>query len=71
MPVFDIHCAQLEGEVEIHFGGDPEPRGNPEYRGFSCEGEAGCKQAGVECELFATKGFRPFSAKDAFEFFNS
>ncbi|MCA8911435.1 MAG: hypothetical protein KDB82_07005 [Planctomycetes bacterium] len=71
MPIFDIQCAQLGEIVEIHFGGDPEPRGNPEYRGFSCHGEAACKQAGVECELFVKKGFRPFDVKDAFEHFNS
>lgn len=71
MPVFDIQCSQVEEVVEIHFGGDPEPRGNPEYRGFSCQAEAECRKAGIACELFAIAGYRPFSVADAFEHFNS
>jgi len=71
MPVFDIQCDKLGEIVEIHFGGGPEPRGNPEYRGFSCQAEAACKQAGIQCELFSRQGFRPFEVKDAFAHFNS
>ena len=71
MLIFDIQCAQLEDVVEIHFGGGPDARGNPDYRGFACENEASCQQAGIECELFAKRGFRPFDVKDAFEHFNS
>jgi hypothetical protein len=71
MPIFTIHCARLDDETEIHFGGGPEARGNPEYRGFSCQSEVACKQAGIPCELFTTTGYRPFEVKDAFEFFNS
>ncbi|MCB9895081.1 MAG: hypothetical protein H6839_11575 [Planctomycetes bacterium] len=71
MPVFDIQCSQVEEVVEIHFGGDPEPRGNPEYRGFSCQTEAECRKAGIPCELFTIAGFRPFDVAAAFEHFNS
>lgn len=71
MPVFEIQCARHEEVVEIHFGGDPEARGNPQFRGFTCEGEASCKKAGVECQLFSSTGFKPFEVGDAFEHFNS
>lgn len=71
MPVFEIECARHGEVVEIHFGGDPEPRGHPDYRGFTCEGEATCKEAGIECLLFRKRGFKPFEVKDAFEHFNS
>jgi hypothetical protein len=71
MPIFEIQCIQSEDPVEIHFGGGPETRGHPEFRGFSCEGEAACKQAGVLCALFDAQGLRPFEPRDAFEFFNS
>ena len=71
MPIFEIQCSQVEELVEIHFGGAPEVRGNPEYRGFSCQAEATCHKSGIECELFTLKGFRPFDVKDAFEHFNS
>ena len=71
MPVFDILCAQIGDEVAIQFSSEPEPRGNPEYRGFACENESACEQAGVACQLYSAHGFRPFDVKDAFEFFNS
>lgn len=71
MPIFEIQCAQQGELVEIHFGGDPESRGNPTYRGFSCEAEAACRKAGIECELFARQGFQPFDVRDAFDHFNS
>lgn len=71
MPLFEIYCAQLDAEVEIHFGGAPVTRGDPEFRGFSCPNEAACQRARVECRLFAAQGFRPFAARDAFLHFNS
>ena len=71
MPLFDIQCAQSAEVVEIHFGGEPETRGAPEYRGFSCEGEASCREAGVNCALYCKEGFKPFAPADAFRHFNS
>jgi hypothetical protein len=70
MPVFEIDCGRTDLIVAIAYGGT-ETRGNPEYRGFSCENEAECKSAGIECQLFALRGYRPFEPRDAFEHFDS
>ncbi len=70
MPVFDIHCAQVEEDVRIDFGGDAV-RGRPEFRGFSCEHESACQQAGTRCALFESDGIAPFDPADALRFFNS
>ena len=65
MPVLDLHCLRLDKRVEVHFGGSPETRGDPAYRGFACEGEAACRDSGFKCALFSGGGFRPFEPKDA------
>jgi hypothetical protein len=70
MPAFEINCGRVELVVEITFAGT-EVRGNPEYRGFSCEHEGACQAGGVECQLFTAKGYRPFEVRDAFEHFDS
>lgn len=70
MAVFEINCGRIELVVEITFEGT-EARGNPEYRGFVCEHEGQCHAAGIECQLFALKGYRPFEVRDAFEHFDS
>lgn len=66
MALFDIYCAQLDDEVEIHFGGPAEARGDPAFRGFSCPHEAACQRAGIMCRLYAAEGYRPFEPADAF-----
>lgn len=70
MPVFDIHCAQVDDKVRIDFGGD-EARGDAAFRGFSCEHESACEAGGIRCALFDAGGVPPFEPADAFEFFNS
>ena len=70
MPTFDIDCAQIGDPVRIDFGGD-EARGRPDFRGFSCEHESACQQAGIRCALFDATGIPPFDPRDAFEHFNS
>lgn len=69
MAAFEINCGRVELVVEITYAG-AEARGNPEYRGFSCEHEGEC-HAGIECQLFCASGYRPFEVADAFEHFNS
>jgi hypothetical protein len=70
MPTFDLDCGRIEEIVEITYGGH-ETRGHADFRGFSCAHAAACEAAGIECQLFALRGYRPFEPRDAFEHFDS
>jgi hypothetical protein len=70
MAVFEIHCGRVDLVVKITYGGVEAP-GNAEYRGFPCSHAGECQQAGIECQLFTQRGYRPFEVADAFEHFNS
>lgn len=67
MPGFDLDCPIIGEAVVITLEGF-EVRGDPALRGFSCEMEAQCHAAGVQCGLFLAGGPRPFETADVFRF---
>jgi hypothetical protein len=67
MPNFDLDCPLIGEPVLITLEAF-EVRGDPALRGFSCEMEAQCHQAGVQCALFVSGAPRPFEVEDALRF---
>lgn len=67
MPEFEIDCPII-GEIALITLEGTQVRGEPALRGFACEHEAGCENAGVECALFRAGAPAPFDVKDAFRF---
>lgn len=67
MPGFDLDCPIIGEAVLITLDGF-EVRGDPAFRGFSCEMEAECHRAGILCALFVNGAPRPFDVEDALRF---
>jgi hypothetical protein len=67
VPTFDLACPITGEEAEISLDGF-ETRGEPAFRGFSCEHESACAKAGVKCALYLLGGAHPFDVKDALQF---
>lgn len=65
--MLEIECPIIGEPAQISLDGF-ETRGEPAFRGFACEHEAGCAAAGIKCALYTLGGAQPFDVEDALRF---
>lgn len=70
MPGFDLDCP-ITGEAVLITLDGFEVRGDPAFRGLSCEMETDCHKAGVQCAIFVSGAPHPFNVQDALRFLGS